>query len=70
MTSSRGGSLDQKDYNATQFIEHDSLVLLNKSFYNVFEQKQGSGKMYYTRIEGIVSFTDNTGLQLILDRTE
>ncbi len=70
MTSSRGGSLDQEDYNSTQFIEHDSLVLFNKSFYNVFEQKQGAGKMYYTSTEGIVSFTDNTGLQLILDRTE
>lgn len=70
MTSSRGGSLDQGDYNSTQFIEHDSLILLNKSFYNVFEQKLGSGKIYYSRTEGIVSFTDNTGLQLIFDRTE
>lgn len=70
MTSSRGGSLDQGEYNSSQFIEHDSLVLLDKSFYNVFEQKLGAGKIYYTRTEGIVSFSDNTGLQLVLDRTE
>jgi hypothetical protein len=70
MTSSRGGSLDQEAYNSMQFIEHDSLVLLNKMFYNVFEQKQGPTKMYYTQMEGIISFTDNTGQQLILDRTE
>ena len=70
VTSSRGGSFELQDYNSTQFIEHDSLVLLNKTYYNVFEQKLGSDKIYYTRTEGIVSFTDNTGLQLILDRTE
>lgn len=70
MTSSRGGSLDQEDYNSIQFTEHDSLVLLNKIFYNVFEQKQGLEKMYYTKTEGVVSFTDNSGLQLVFDRTE
>lgn len=70
ITSSRGGSLDQSVYNAEQYIEHDSLVLLNKKFFQVFEQKQGLTKMYYTQKEGIVSFTDNTGLRLVLDRTE
>jgi hypothetical protein len=70
MTSSRGGSLNTADYNSAQFIEHDSLVLMNKKFYNVLEQMQGIGKLYYTRTEGIVSFTDNTGVQLIFDRAE
>lgn len=70
MTSTRGGSLNQEDYNSHQFIEHDSLVLLNTRFYNVFEQKQGFGRMYYTITEGIVSFTDINGVKLILDRTE
>ena len=70
MTSDRGGSLDQDAYNANQFIQHDSLVLLNKTFYNVYEQKQGSPKMYYTSIDGVVSFTDNTGVELVLDRVE
>lgn len=70
MTSSRGGSLDQEEYNSIQYTEHDSLVLLNKTYYNVFEQKQGSEKMYYTKTEGVVSFKDNSGLQLIFERTE
>ena len=70
MTSDRGGSLDQEAYNASQYIEHDSLVLLNKTFYDVFEQNQGSTKMYYTKKEGVVGLTDVTGRQLVLDRTE
>lgn len=70
MTSSRESNIDQESYNSDQFTMHDSLVLLNKTFYGVFEQKQGATKMYYTQIDGIVSFTDNAGVQLILDRIE
>ena len=70
MTSSRQGSLDQEAFNTSEFIEHDSLTIFNKKFYNVFEQRQGMVKMYYTPADGIVSFEDNSGTQLVLDHVE
>lgn len=70
MTSARQGGLDKEAYNANQYIEHDSLVLFNKTFYDVFEQNHGMIKMYYTKRDGIISFTDNSGTQLVLDRSE
>lgn len=70
MTSSRGGIFDKEVFNSNEYIEYDSLSILNKKFYNVFEQRNGVIKMYYTTTDGIVSFFDNTGTQLVLDHVE
>jgi hypothetical protein len=70
ITSNRGGAIDQETYNAAQFIVRDSIVLLNKTFYNVYEQKVGTKKLYYSPDIGVVSFTDNAGTKLVLDRIE
>jgi hypothetical protein len=70
ITSDREGAIDQETYNATQFIVRDSVVLLNKTFYNVYEQKVGAKKLYYSPDTGVVSFTDNSGTKLVLDRIE
>jgi len=70
ITSDRGGAIDQETYNAAQFIVRDSVVLLNKTFYNVYEQKEGTKKLYYSPDTGAVSFTDNSGTKLVLDRIE
>ena len=70
MTSNKQGALNQDDYNDEQYILRDSVQLLDTVIYNVLEQKNGLSKMYYTKENGIVSFTDNQGNLLVLERIE
>ena len=70
MTSNKQGVLNEEDYNTEQYIFRDSVQLLDTVFYNVLEQKNGLPKMYYTKENGIVAFTDNAGNLLVLERIE
>ena len=70
MTAERQSPYDQDQYNMGTSVQHDSLTIMGKTFYDVFEQKVGSPKLYYTKADGIVSFTDIKGRHLVLDRVE
>ena len=70
MTSPKESQQNQMTYNNLSSTFHDSLIIMNKLFYDVYEQKNGEPKMYYTKEQGVVSFTDNQGNQLVYERVE
>lgn len=70
MTSPKNSSYSQSGYNHQRTIYHDSLTILGKVFYDLYEQRDGTPPMYYTKKEGVVSFADIQGTRLILDRVE
>ncbi|HUR32088.1 MAG TPA: hypothetical protein VMZ69_11705 [Saprospiraceae bacterium] len=70
MTSPKESQENQMDYNNLTSTFYDSLTIMTKQFYNVYEQKNGKPKMYYTKEQGVISFTDNQGIKLVLERIE
>lgn len=70
LTSSKESTYNQIEYNNSSSVTYDSLDIMGKVFYDVYEQRDGSPKLYYTKVDGIVSFTDIKGRKLVLDRVE
>ena len=70
MTSSRESNIDQAVYNNENSILHPTITIFGETFLNVFELKLGAPKIYFTKDHGVVSFTDNSGRRMVLDRIE
>ena len=70
MTSSRESDIDQAVYNNENSILHPTITIFGETFLNVFELKLGAPKIYFTKDHGVVSFTDNSGRRMVLDRIE
>ncbi|HLF63979.1 MAG TPA: hypothetical protein VI603_09505 [Saprospiraceae bacterium] len=70
ITSVKESTIDLEEYNLIFSNIYDSLTILSKTFYDVYEQKSGTPKLYYTKVQGVVAFTDIFGNRLVLERIE
>jgi len=70
MTSPKQSNYSQPDYNSTFSIYYDSIVIFDRTYYEVLEERSDHPKIYYNTAQGVVAFADHTGRRYVLDHTE
>jgi len=70
VTSEKESEYDKTKLNETFVSYLDSIEIYQKKYYNVMETKSHQIKLYYTKKEGVISFTDNQGKKIVLSHWE